>query len=59
MTEDKRIFEATFTIRGGQKIYHTGSMNEIEALFLIHKTRLKELRMKEIGRVQHDEKKKP
>lgn len=47
---DTRVFEATFRLRGGQMIHHTGSLAEIEALFLIHKLRLKELRMKEIGR---------
>ena len=48
--QDNRVFEAAFRLRGGQMIHHTGSLAEIEALFLIHKLRLKELRLKEIGR---------
>ena len=46
---DTRIFEATFRLRDGRMIFHTGSLAEIEALWHIHRLKMKEMRIKQIA----------
>lgn len=46
--QDTRVFEATFILRDGRQISHTGAMAEIEALWQIHRLRLKGLKVKQI-----------